>query len=137
MNKIDQNDLQPLHNWWYRQDSYLIEVQCTKRLGEYIWTIYAYIYDKHPLFHEPDLAKNLPFHGGCTFDVKVIYTPLKGVQYDWQKTSETVKVGADYNHDGDYYFTTCNPVDGIPYRIINDINDLSQALEQYLTENKS
>lgn len=131
LNKINQSDLQGLHNWWFRQDSYLIEIQCTKRLDNYIWTIYAYIYQNHPLFNEYEILKNLPFHAGCTFDAKITTMPILGIQYEYQRVTETVKVGADYNHDGDHYFTTCNPVDGIPYRILNDLNELNNILKYH------
>lgn len=70
--------------------------------GPHRWSVYAYIYPKHPHFAAfsgpamyQDAASQLFFHGGPSF--------LEYPMYEGKVTS--VKVGADYHHLHDERFT--------------------------------
>lgn len=91
------------------------------------WNVYANVSYTHELYKTPDLAKSLPLHGGCTFDKHQTNQPIGGIQYDWQKVTNTLKVGSDYSHLYDH-FEECDPKDGIPYSILNDAEELVNAL---------
>ena len=110
---------------WYKSDrwrkySKTFEVQiiywdcgyCSKSTGPHRWNVYAYIYGDHPLsdiFDSPtrkdwiaiDALEDY-FHGRYSFreEMKVksalIYPPSH---------SKCLKIGSDYNHDGDEKFS--------------------------------
>lgn len=67
------------------------------------WTVYAYIYPKHPMFSAftdenllSDAANSLPLHGGASF-----------CRLHWNHKAEqmSVQVGCDYSHYGDDAFS--------------------------------
>lgn len=82
--------------------------------GPHRWNVYAYIYPKHPHFDKFDrgdgmwqgAASMLDFHGGPTF--------LAFPQFNDEVTC--VKVGCDYNHLHDSYYTrleTCEDAEDV------------------------
>jgi hypothetical protein len=91
------------------------------------WNVYANIFHTHPIYETPELAKDLPLHGGCTFDKQTISQPIGGIRYDWQKVSNTLKVGSDYSHYMDH-FEDEDPARGIPHEVFNDAEALVDAL---------
>ena len=82
-------------------------------MGPFRWCLYAHIFSSHPLYAELEVeasagdgavplwstvCQSLPFHKGCT------YTALL------QEASTTYwKLGSDYNHLHDDYFTKLSP----------------------------
>lgn len=93
--------------------------------GPHRWCVYAFIYPKHPhfaAFDGPDMwqgaTASLPGHSYCshlsypTFDGKI----------------GSVKVGFDYNHDGDDRFTQYATKEDA-YQVFNDAAELFHWLE--------
>lgn len=91
------------------------------------WNVYALIFEEHPMFGKFEWADGLPMHGGVTYD-KVITTEPAVKKYEWQKTFKAMKYGSDYSHAYDEYFEACDPKDGIPYQIQNDVRELYEHL---------
>jgi len=120
-----------------QEKSFSITVRCWAREGvagimepAAVWNVYANIYDNHPMFSEPERARNLPFHGGCTYDKYVTHefaTP-EAERSQWMRTSRALKVGSDYAHYGDDQYESAMPSDGIPWSIRRDVEDLAEAL---------
>lgn len=98
--------------WNKRGNGFLVEVyhytQAVSESGCYDadlghrWNVYAYIYPQHPRFSQfagpslfQDATGGLSLHGGCSF--------LQYPMYEGKVTC--VKVGADYNHLHDTWFT--------------------------------
>jgi hypothetical protein len=91
------------------------------------WNVYALIFDGHPLHQNVDAALNLPFHWGATFDKRIVTSPAQGIQYDWEKVSDCLKIGSDYMHCDDHHEND-DPKDGIPSNILRDAKKLAQEL---------
>ena len=128
----------PAHEWTPVQEkSFSISVRCWFIKGvsgitddRHAWNVYANIFDNHPHFGNVEWAKNLPFHGGCTFD-KIItteYAKPEAERADWMKTYKCIKVGSDYAHYGDERFEQYSPADGVPSEIQCDVLELAAAL---------
>lgn len=93
--------------WAVRGPQFTIVVSKHQQLarhetGPNVWCVYAYIYPEHPYFKEfkgtdlwQEATSIMPLHGGCSY--------LDYPGYQGEITS--VKVGADYNHYRDEYFT--------------------------------
>lgn len=120
-----------------QEKSFSITVRCWTREevpnvlpSASVWNVYANIYDNHPMFGEPDRAKNLPFHGGCTFDkfITTEFARAEAERPEWMKTSRVLKVGSDYAHYGDDHFESYLPADGIPWDIQRDVEELAEVL---------
>lgn len=98
--------------------------------GEHRWCVYAYIYPKHPHFSNfsgadmwQDSATCLPLHGGPTY--------LEYPMYNGEVTS--VKVGCDYNHLHDTYFTHCATKEEA-YEVFEDAEILYNFLKRLKDE---
>jgi len=98
------------------------------------WNVYARIYSAHPLFNKPSKAKNLPFHGGCTFDEIRTSIPSEGIVYEWQKEVKILVVGSDYAHICDDYENHPSGLEGVPCNILSDANELADALLKELDD---
>ena len=121
------NTENPSYEWVvFQGKSFSVTVKGWGCEGSYKWNVYANIYDNHPLFCNPEAAKCLHFHGGCTYD-KYITTDETEYKYDWQKQYKTLKVGSDYMHYMDY-FEDENPCNGIPFTIKWDAEQLAKEL---------
>lgn len=112
--------------------------------GGHHWTMYAYIYPKHPLFarlrtsgerHElmyQDAANDLPLHGGPTY--------FMVHRVDGQGDISSVEVGCDYQHQhlhDDMYSMAQPEEDGSPnYMIADDAKTLFNHLESMVEESK-
>jgi hypothetical protein len=95
------------------------------------WNVYAFIYESHPLFSNPEAAiNNLPHHCGCTFDKLVTTAPSGGNEYDSSKAVTTLKVGSDYAHLYDDHDNHPSGFDGIPNFIERDMLEMIAALEK-------
>ncbi|MNV72763.1 hypothetical protein D3C71_1658750 [compost metagenome] len=119
---------QARHEWILKTETFGILIFCSKRTDDWVWTMYALVYDNHPLFNTPQSVCDLEFHGGCTYDEKFTVEPARGVRYDWQKASTYLKIGCDYNHAWDEFYTRCDPADGIPAAIQRDAQRLYDDL---------
>lgn len=101
------------------------EPACFDSEGPHRWNVYAYIYPKHPHFAAftrdegmwQDAASMLSLHGGPSF--------LQFPQYDDKVTC--VKVGCDYNHLHDGYYTRFETQDDA-YSVFADADDLFEQL---------
>ena len=97
--------------WRVRGDHFLVTItrhygptSGQDHLGPHRWAVYAYIYPGHPrseLFADDrsifqPAVTGLPMHGGCSY---IDYHERNGERV-------SVQVGADYNHDGDNYYTS-------------------------------
>ena len=91
------------------------------------WNVYAYVFDKHPMFKDDEKLKDLPLHGGCTFDELVIQQPLE-IKYDFQSIKTKKVVGSDYSHLYDDHNNHESPFDGIPCYVLRDAEELVKAL---------
>jgi len=100
--------------------------------GKWNWNVYAYIFETHKLFADQDAWYELPFNCGATLEDRIITGPARGIRYDWQKETETIKLGSDYNHIHDNYDHHPSPADGIPSNIYHD----AKVLVESLTTNK-
>lgn len=118
----------------YRSENYVISVvgwggYTALRGNDWCWNVYVTFNETHPYYEHPEKAVyEIPFHGGCTYDEKIEYTPSRGIQYDWQKTLKALKVGCDYAHIGDDWIKHCDPKDGVPGVIQNDVNEIIEFL---------
>ena len=115
------------------EDSYSVTIIAWNRkeaLDQWHWNVYAHIYDKHPLFDNPENAvETLPFHCGATYDKIITTEPAQGIKYDWQRINKTLKIGSDYAHIYDNYDNHPSPFEGIPSGIEADALELIGALE--------
>jgi len=91
-------------------------------LGEHNWCLYVVIGTEHrksrraraaKYDYDTDLGDKIypDWHGGCTY-------------YNKQKTY--VKIGCDYNHSGDEYYSHC---DKLPREILEDAEKLYRFFE--------
>ncbi len=117
--------------WIAPGNGFSVEVQAWISIDGYIWNLYAHIFETHPIFEDNQAINNLPVHGGVSYDSESVNQPLGGVRYDWQKVSKVKKVGCDYNHLGDDYFTLCDGSEGMPTEIERDAKELFEFLENY------
>ena len=126
------SDFKKQHSWFIKKSTFSIEVIAWEMYeNHWIWNVYVYLFQDNKLFNDVESAKNLPFHGGCTFDKFYIKEPALGIKYDWQKIDKSLQVGCDYSHLDDDYFTQCHPDDGVPHAIISDVDCLIQAVEEF------
>lgn len=96
--------------------------------GKWNWNVYANIFESHELFNDPKKAyESLPFNGGCTYDRLVSYTPSGADTYN-DRSSKTLTLGSDYAHIHDDYDNHPSPFESIPYKVMNDVNELVEAL---------
>jgi hypothetical protein len=131
MSEIQLNIGEPRREWMVATDgkSWGVQVVAWSRDGDvWGWNVYALIYEQHPLHKDVDAALNLHFHGGPTYDKRIVTSPAQGIRYDWQRESNTLKVGSDYRHSGDEYMAAANPKDGIPMNVQYDALQLARQL---------
>lgn len=97
------------------------------------WNVFANIYSNHPLFSKPERAiDTLPFHGGCTYDKRIISKQTGGNNYGTRSVSGILRLGSDYAHIYDDYDNHPSGFDGVPCNILRDANELISALEMEL-----
>ncbi len=105
-----------------------------KELGygeKWTWNVYANIFKSNVLFGNVGAAMNLPMHGGCTFDRKIVELKTGVNEWDTREPFEYLKVGCDYAHHGDDYYEDCNPKDGIPVDIQEHVTKLVEAIKNW------
>ena len=118
--------------WIAQGNNFSIEVKVWEMSGGiFIWNVYAYIFQKHPIFEDNQAINSLPFHGGVSYDSESVNQPLGGVRYDFQAVTKVKKVGCDYNHLADNYFNSLDGSKGIPSDIERDAKELFDFLENY------
>lgn len=128
------NGFEKKTSWAKRGSNFVVEI--SHHLAKYHssdegpnrWCIYAYISESHPHFKRFDredssifqeAAHELDLHGGPTY--LRWYIGLKEAQ-------TSVKVGADYHHDGDEEYTTSdNPEDA--WKVFRDADKLFELLD--------
>ena len=110
--------------------------------GGHHWTMYAYIYPKHPLFARlrttgkiyelmcQGAVCDLPLHGGPTY--------FMVHRVDGQGDISSVQVGCDYQHLHDDMYSMAQPEkDGSPnFMIADDAKTLFNYLESMVEESK-
>ncbi len=120
----------PAYEWIIRGKDFAVQIRAwNKNSEEWAWNIYALIFEAHPLFQKPEQTKQLHFHGGCTYDALFSSKPLEGIQYDWQREIQYIKVGSDYQHYMDHYENE-DPKQGIPFSLQRDAEILFKELEE-------
>lgn len=98
-------------------------------VGEHTWCLYVILGKNHPLSdkarnnscgYDLSLGDNLyhGWHGGCTY---------------YNKQDSYVKIGCDYCHLGDEYFTH---EESMPHEVLNDAADLYRFFEDEDVENE-
>lgn len=117
----------------YQGKKFTVQVRAWKSSSDWHWNVYALIFDGHPLHRNVDAAMGLHFHWGATYDKRIVTSPAQGIQYEWQKISDCLKVGSDYSHCDDHY-EDADPKDGIPTMIQWDAAVLAQELLERETE---
>ena len=133
---VEANFNKPKYEWCaFRSKNYVVTVvawggsNILNQQPEWCWNVYVVFNDTHPYYENPEKAVDeIPFHGGCTYDEKIEYTPAQGIQYDWQKAIKSLKVGCDYAHLGDDWVKQFDPRDGVPSVIQNDVNEIIEFL---------
>ncbi len=124
MNNFEKQDV-----WFKRVPHASIEIICWLiNDTDFVWNVYANIFESHKLFNNIEKALEAPFHGGYSYDHILTYIPAQGIKYDWQKEKKTLRIRCDYNHLGDNYFNSCGPDNGIPQEILNDCDELIEFL---------
>jgi hypothetical protein len=130
--EVNGKSWKPTKSWFIRGKTFSVEVNLhtvepvifdgfRDDRGESRWCIYAYIFPTHPLFSKfesdqiyQDATEIMPFHCGCTY--------LK-------RSPDVVKVGCDYNHLHDEFYTHIEgPEDSLS--VFNDANELVDWLEE-------
>ena len=131
---MTQLKLEKRHEWIQKTETFGVIVSCFEPVeGSWTWTMYALIYDNHPLFTDVSAAvENLPWHCGCTYDKKFTIEPARGIRYDWQRKSEYYKIGCDYAHLYDDLIQSMSPEFGIPRQVMDDAKNLFDALLGYV-----
>mgnify|MGYP003630354631 CR=1 FL=1 len=109
---------------------YAVTAKAWTNDSKWNWNVYAHINKNHSLFTNPEEAKDLPFHGGCTFDEYQSHEPSGGIIYDFQKVTKILVVGSDYAHLGDDYDNHPSGLDGVPFYIMRDCEELISILER-------
>ena len=118
--------------WIAQGNGFSVEVKVWEMSGGiFIWNVYAYIFQKHPIFDDNQAINNLPFHGGATYDNESVNQPLGSHSEHRQAVTKVKKVGCDYNHLGDNYFNSLDGSKGIPSDIERDAKELFDFLENY------
>lgn len=119
----------PKYEWIvYRDTDFSVEIKSWCDSDKHHWNVYAYIFDTHQFFNDMEKVFDLHFHGGITYDERILYSPARGIRYDWQKEYTCLKVGSDYAHLYDDWFATQDPVFGIPSEIKSDATQLVKEL---------
>lgn len=70
------------------------------------WCVYAYVYPKHRIFYELEKTSDAEIMGSCGGLSCHSYVSLYRVHRNDAGDVLSVQIGWDYNHDGDYRFTT-------------------------------
>ena len=115
-------------SWFLRGKTFSVEVKLHSEKsvfddgteGEFRWCVYAYVFKTHALFStfESDriyqaATENIPLHGGCSY---------------LTRSPDVVKVGCDYNHLHDSFYTyLAGSEDSIS--VFQDANNLFDWLE--------
>lgn len=120
--------------WVKKTSTYSVEVKAwfDSVKWNWNWNVYAHVFSDHALYEDNEALKNLPFHGGCTFDQLKTIKPLN-MEYEWQKESEGKTVGCDYAHLHDDYDNHPSPFESafgvIPPPFKYCAEELVQALD--------
>lgn len=131
MKEFSKDKLLKREEWIIRGDNFSVSITHVFRRGypeegimpEHCWCLYATIFSKHRLFekacenktdYDIDLGDKLygSFHCGCTY---------------YNRQSDYVKIGCDYQHLGDEYYARCSD---LPNDIISDAEDLFNYLKE-------
>ena len=96
--------------------------------GPHRWNVYGYVYVGKVSLKDID-EDDLPLHCGCTLKEVVMTQDLL---YEDGFTSRVLKIGSDYNHITDRYFTRCDPSSGIPDEVADDALKLLNSLLELL-----
>lgn len=113
----------PRYSGVYTEDN-MIVINC--------WNVYVNVSDTHPLFNRPNCIHSAPMHGGVTYEEKFSQTPAFGIKYDWQKEHVYYKFGSDYAHAYDEYFEEYDGVDGVPFEIQRDAQELVEWMLDFV-----
>ena len=132
-------NLKPRYEWvkYNYECQYSLIVSCHQRVslaygdGPFRWCVYLqYAKDSKVDLNLEDL-NYLPLHCGYNYNKRVHISPYKK-EHDWQKDSKYIKVGADYNYLNDQHYTNCDPSEGIPQMILNDVEDLDNYVQNLI-----
>jgi len=124
--------------YWIKKDkTFTVSAKAWLSGDKWMWNVYAYIFDNHPLFLKPEIAKGLPLNCGCTFDEITTSLPAEGIKYNWQKIKRKLVVGSDYAHIYDDHENHPSPVYGVPVNILADAKELAEALVNSLEQESS
>lgn len=118
--------------WAKKTSTYSVEVRAWFDSTKWNWNVYAHVFNNHALYEDNEALRNLPFHGGCTFDQLKTIKPLE-IKYDWQKEREGKTLGCDYSHIYDDYENHPSPFESafgvIPSPFKYCADELIEALE--------
>lgn len=93
------------------------------------WCVYAYVYPKHRIFDALDKSNDAGVLAGCGGLSCHSYVSLYKVHRNDAGAVLSVQIGWDYNHDGDYRFTTYATPDDA-HRVFWDAGELFKQLEE-------
>lgn len=110
-----------------KAQAFTIQVKAFRSYQFWRWNIYAHVFENHPKFDDDEFLLTMMPNGGCTYDAIIVSSPVKGIQYDWQKALKKKVIGSDYTHDWDRKKHQ-SPLEGIPYYVENDAKKLAKDL---------
>jgi hypothetical protein len=126
----------PIYEWDLPVDNFKLQVRAHKTYTGYGWCLYVFFYDDFFYFDKLDvLIEELDWNGGCTFSKSCIessvakYYPrnIYRQYYRQYREREYLRIGCDYQHSFNN-LSHCNPVDGIPDAILQDVEVLIQQI---------
>ena len=134
-------EIKPRFEWlkYNRLHQYSIIVSCHQVEktsfgdGPYRWCIYVQYQEGSKIDISIKDINDIPLHWGVSYDRRIYTKPFEK-KYDWQHESKSVKIGADYNHCNDQMYTRCDPLDGIPRSILNDVDELDEYIFSKIKE---
>lgn len=140
-----------IHSHKKRHQSFLIEVShCVNKttnhwdeeVKEHMLCLYCYIFDNHPLFEQLTSIKpydfayawavvGFNFHRGVTYAMPILSHDIKG-----ELKLGSIKVGCDYNHYQDEFYTEDHYFPDNLRTVCNDAQRLYEYLEKLFTDAK-
>lgn len=93
------------------------------------WCVYAYVYPRHRIFEHMDKTDDACVLSGCAGLSCHSYVSFYKAHRDASGEVKSIQIGWDYNHDGDYQYTTYSTPDDA-HMVFWDAGELFKQLEE-------
>jgi hypothetical protein len=90
------SDFNKSESWVKRGEGFTVEVKHWELSQGHNWSVYAHIFEKHPIFNNLDAQRELPLHCGHSKWEKKTFEDV--VVREWSKKTQTISIGSDYQH---------------------------------------